>query len=84
MNARKDVLIIPGLKRDHELLFFEATDHLRGLHDDYRSSACGPFKMLRLDRYFLELDKVVAVCMRPAKGGNRWDNRRCLTKKQAS
>ncbi len=69
-------LRIPGFKPEKKVLAAIAIEDLVDMFLEYQHSAHGPFKMLRLDRYFEELEKIVRVCMEPPKGGKRLDNRK--------
>lgn len=68
-------LLLPGRRRGKEVLTAAAIDNLHELYLEYHHTACSPFKMLRLDRYFLQIEHVMAVCMRRTRGGREHDNR---------
>ncbi len=72
----KGDLILPGRKRGTDVQVAVVIDELHELYLEYHHTACSPFKMLRLDRYFYALEETAAVIMRPAKGGKEWDNRK--------
>ncbi len=68
-------LLIPGRRRGTAARVGQAIEELHDLYLYYHHTSCGPFKMLRLDRYFWELENALTF-MRPTKGGSEWDNRR--------
>ncbi len=53
-----------------------ALDYLNEMYAEFYFSNVGPFKMLRLDRYFWEVDNFVNIYLGPFKGGEEFDNRR--------
>ena len=69
-------LLIPGRRRGKELEASLEMETLAELYHEYHHSACGPFKMMRLDRYFFEIERVRDVYMQQPKGGGGLDNRR--------
>ena len=69
-------LLVPGRRRGKEVQAGAAVEHLHELYLEYHHTACSPFKMLRLDRYFIHLDLAVGEFMQKTRGGEKWDNRR--------
>ena len=70
-------LLIPGRRRGKDIAARHMMEELAELYAEYHFSSNGPFKMLRLDRYFVDLEKAL-VFMRPTRGGKEWDNRRSV------
>ncbi len=68
-------LLIPWRRRGTAIQVGQAMEELHERYIEYHHTPCGPYKMMRLDRYFWELENAL-IFMRPARGGSQWDNRK--------
>ncbi len=72
-----NTLVLPGRKRGRDAESAFAVEILHEVYLEYHHSRVNnPFKMLRCDRYFWELEVYMTRYMRLAKGGEEFDNRR--------
>ncbi len=70
-------LVLPGRKRGRDTQSALAMEILQEVYLEFHHSRQNnPFKMLRADRYFWELDAFLTNYMQPTKGGEKFDNRR--------
>ena len=74
-----EVLILPGLRRGQEVQLAHAMEVLNEHYFEYHHTACSPFKIIRLERYFHEIEVAMGF-MKSPKGGLEWDNRMGLLK----
>ena len=75
----KGELLLPGQRRGKEVQLARMMEILNELYLEYHHTACSPFKIIRLEHYFQQLE-VAMEFMQPADGGLEWDNRRGLLK----